>query len=93
MYWFQRIVSWPIRVVARITGYWEPSVEFDFVAGTYTDDKIWPFRRDVKEVLTITGNAQLTAEGLRVEGEGSQAFVTWQSNKRLPDGELKRRTE
>jgi hypothetical protein len=93
MYWLQRIVSWPIRKIATLFGWYEPCLDFDFVAGTYTNDKLWPFRRNVLEVLTITGSATLTAEGLRVDGEDGKAFVTMATDRRLSDDELRKMTE
>lgn len=92
-YWLQRALSWPIRFVARVTGYWEPSLSMDFEKGTYTDARIWPFHRDVMEILVLTGNAKLTPNGLLINGEGGTASVKHYTTRNWPEGELKKRTE
>lgn len=57
--WLHRILSWPLRKLAPWLGYEVPGIELDFVAQTYTGDRIWPFRRPVDEILTYSEGCKI----------------------------------
>ena len=67
----QHILSWPIRLIARLL-MTIPDYDLDFIHQRYTDRDIWPFRRNVREVVS---GGVLTPEGLLVsDGTGPAEF-------------------